>query len=113
MPCRQSSPDLIKLFNKYHDKGLEIIGVADDDTYQDEWKKAIENDKVGIWYNVLRGLEKNAAEEIDKTKSINDMYNVNLLPTKILIDQSGMIIGTYIGTEADEKLEKKLKKIFE
>lgn len=113
VPCRQTSPDLIKLFNKYHDKGLEIIGVADDDTEQGEWKKAIENDKVGIWYNVLRGLKKNTMEEIDKTKSINDMYNVHLLPTKILIDQSGMIIGTYEGTEADEKLEKKLSKIFE
>ncbi len=113
VPCRQSLPGLIQLFNKYHDKGLEIIGVADDDTSQDEWKQAIENDKVGIWYNVLRGLKKSALGDIDKTKSINDLYNVNLLPTKILIDQSGSIIGTYVGTEADEKLEKKLQKIFE
>ena len=113
VPCRQSSPNLIKLFNKYHNKGLEIISVADDDFTQNEWKKAIENDKVGIWCNILRGLKKDTLGEIDKTNSINDIYNVSLLPTKILIDQLGMIIGTYVGTEADEKLEKKLQKIFE
>lgn len=113
VPCRKSSPDLIKLFNKYHDKGLEIIGVADDDFEQLEWRKAIENDKIGIWYNVLRGLKKNKLEEIDKTESLNDIYNVHALPTRILIDHSGMIIGTYEGTDADEKLQKKLSKLFE
>lgn len=113
MPCRKSSPDIIKLFNKYHDKGLEIIGVADDDFEQLEWRKAIENDKIGIWYNVLRGLKKNKLEEIDKTESLNDIYNVHALPTRILIDHSGMIIGTYEGTDADEKLQKKLSKLFE
>lgn len=113
VPCRKSSPDLIKLFNKYHNKGLEIIGVADDDFKELEWRKAIENDKIGIWYNVLRGLKKNKLEEIDKTESLNDIYNVHALPTRILIDHSGMIIGTYEGTDADEKLQKKLSKLFE
>lgn len=112
IPCRQSSPNLIKLFNKYHGKGLEIISIADDDSAQDEWKKAIKNDNVDIWFNVLRGIKKNAVGEVDKSKSINDIYNVSALPTKILIDQSGIIIGTYIGTEADKKLEEKLKKYF-
>lgn len=113
VPCRKSSPKLIQLFNKYHLLGLEIIGVADDDFKTEEWTKAIESDKIGIWYNVLRGLQKNKGEEVDKTKSINDMYNVQVLPAKVLIDHSGIIIGRYEGTEADEKLEKKLSKIFE
>ena len=113
IPCRQSSPDLIKLFNKYHGKGLEIISIADDDYAQDEWKKAIKNDKIDIWYNVLRGIKKNAVGEIDKSKSLNDIYDVSVLPTKILIDQSGIIIGTYKGTEADKKLAEKLQKLFQ
>ncbi len=112
VPCRKSFPHLIGLFNKYHNKGLDIIGVADDDFMQDAWKKAIENDKVGIWYHILRGIKKNKVEEVDKTESINDAFNVNILPTKILIDQKGIIIGRYEGTEADHKLEKILQEIF-
>jgi len=112
VPCRKNFPSLIKLFNKYHDKGLEIIGVGDNDFKQEAWKKAIENDKVGIWHHVLRGLQKNEIEEIDKTKSINDQYNVHLLPTKILIDQSGLIIARYQGEEGDAALGSKLQEIF-
>ncbi len=113
LPCRKNFPGLIKLYNKYHGKGLEIIGVADNDFKQEQWKKAIEKDKVGIWHHVLRGLQENELGEIDKSKSINEQYNVNLLPTKILIDKSGLIIGRYEGIEGDEALEKKLKSIFE
>ncbi|MEO6720483.1 MAG: TlpA disulfide reductase family protein [Ferruginibacter sp.] len=113
VPCRQNFPHLLKLYAKYHNKGLEIIGVADNDFQQVAWKRAIENDKIGIWHNVLRGLQKSEMEAIDKTNSINDKYNVSLLPTKVLIDPSGIIIGRYEGTEGDEQLELKLKEIFE
>ncbi|NJM80653.1 MAG: hypothetical protein HC854_15455 [Flavobacterium sp.] len=30
MPCRQNSPYLIELYKKYKDKGLRIVGIADD-----------------------------------------------------------------------------------
>lgn len=113
VPCRENFPHLINLYEKYHQKGLEIIGVADNDFKQEAWKKAIENDKVGIWYHILRGLQKNEMGVIDKTKSINDKYNTHVLPTKILIDQSGLIVGRYEGTDGDKELENKLREIFE
>jgi len=113
VPCRKNFPSLIKLYNKYHDKGLEIMGVADNDFKEEAWKKAIESDKVGMWHHVLRGLQKNEKGEIDQTKSINEKYNIMLLPTKILIDPSGIIIGRYKGTEGDGLLEVKLQEIFE
>ena len=30
-PCRQNNPRLVKLYNKYHEKGLEIYGISLDD----------------------------------------------------------------------------------
>ena len=30
-PCRHNNPRLVKLYNKYHDKGLEIYGVSLDE----------------------------------------------------------------------------------
>jgi thiol-disulfide isomerase/thioredoxin len=31
VPCRQSTPHIIELFKKYHNQGLDIIGIAEDD----------------------------------------------------------------------------------
>lgn len=113
VPCRKSFPRLIQMYDKYHDKGLEVIGVADDDFSKDLWRKAIEKDGISIWYNVLRGLERGNDGSTIATNSINNKYFVQVLPTKILIDPKGIIIAVYKGSDTDEKLEKKLIEIFD
>ncbi len=55
VPCREGTPHLIQLFKKYHEKGLEIIGISDDYNIE-AWKIAVENDKVSIWYHILSGI---------------------------------------------------------
>lgn len=113
VPCRQGNSHLIALFKKYHDKGLDIIGVSDDEDIE-AWKTAVKKDKIGIWYNIL-GLKKDKDEKIDDSNRIGQMYGVQTLPTKILIDKSGMIIGRYGGTggEDEKALDAKLNEIFE
>lgn len=113
IPCRASTPNLIKLFNRYHEKGLDIIGVADDDSRKDQWIKAIMDDHANIWYNILRGSFVDTNGIINRSASINDIFDVQELPTRILIDREGYIIARFIGTENDPKLEKKLQQIFE
>ncbi|MFD2036277.1 TlpA disulfide reductase family protein [Belliella marina] len=112
VPCRKGNPHLIQLHQKYHDKGFEIIGISDDDSNHDAWKKAIEVDKIGIWKHALRGLK------IDRTEgfkiledAISEGYDIHFLPTKILIDPQGIIIGRF-GSE-EEELDKLLEEIFE
>ena len=39
------NPKLVKLYNKYHDKGFEIYGVSLDEDAK-SWKKAVRNDKL-------------------------------------------------------------------
>ncbi len=109
VPCREGTPQLIQLFKKYHKKGLEIIGISDD--YNTEaWKIAVEKDSISIWYNILSGA--NLQTEIDDTSQINKKYGVQVLPTKFLIDRTGMIIGRYTGTDEEPALAEKLKAIF-
>ncbi|MEO7049801.1 MAG: TlpA disulfide reductase family protein [Ferruginibacter sp.] len=112
LPCRQTSSHLINLFKKYHGQGLEIIAIADDDSQPDVWKQAIIKDNVNIWYNILneRKVDKNGT--INNFESINDKYGIQVLPTKILIDKNGLIIGRYEGTELGITLENKFKEIF-
>ncbi|TSD66015.1 AhpC/TSA family protein [Inquilinus sp. KBS0705] len=102
VPCRESTPHLILLFNKYHRAGLDVIAIAANDK-PDDWRRAIKKDNTGIWYNVL---------DKDKPNSLTETYSVNLFPTKILIDNEGTIIGRYDGTQAANALDSKLAEIF-
>ncbi|WP_299549208.1 TlpA disulfide reductase family protein [Seonamhaeicola sp.] len=115
VPCRKGNPHLIELYKKYHLKGLEILGVSDDDRNHDKWRKAVEKDQIGIWHHVLRGLEldPNTRQQINKHKDISEGYNISSLPTKILVDPDGIIIGRYGsggGTDAD--MDRDLAELF-
>ncbi len=112
VPCRKGNPHLLSLYSKYKDKGLEIVGVSDDDSNEQAWKKAVEQDQIGVWRHVLRGL-KRVGNDFDRSGDRSDAYGIHTLPTKILIDKNGMIVGRYGGGgENDEAMDKKLAEIF-
>lgn len=112
IPCRQNSVNLIKLYRQYHKKGLEIIGISDD-TDSLIWRKTIEKEGIGIWHNTL-SIKKDENDRINNTKKISQIYDVNFLPTNILIDTTGVIIGRFgLAQEGDdESINVTLKKIF-
>jgi len=112
VPCRKGNPHLLSLYSKYKDKGLEIIGVSDDDMNHEAWKKAVAQDNIGVWKHILRGL-KRTATGYDKSADISEPYAIHTLPTKILIDKNGIIVGRYGGGgENDEAMDRKLAEIF-
>jgi peroxiredoxin len=80
-PCRHNNPRLIKLYKKYHGKGLEIYGVSLDEDV-DSWKKAVIHDKLA-WVQVIddRGWEALSASK----------YGVEMIPSSFLIDRQGVI----------------------
>lgn len=109
VPCRKGNPHLKELYAKYKDKGIEFVGIADDDRAEDKWKEAVAKDGIGIWKHVRRGL-KYANGTYDRSSDISENFGIHTLPTKILIDKNGMIIGRY--GEQEEGLNRKLKEIF-
>ena len=115
VPCRKGNPHMISLYNKYKDKGFDIIGVADDDGKPLAWQGAVTKDSIGIWHHVLRGLDWNLIRKHQTNpKDISDKFGIHSLPTKILIDPSGKIIGrfgdSFGGT--DDDMDKMLASIF-
>ena len=79
-PCVQSIPTLKEVYAKYHDKGLEIIGISQD-TKAKEWKSFVAENEM-TWINVLSG----------RGKVLRD-YRVQFIPTVFLIDcQTGEIL---------------------
>lgn len=104
-PCRASHPALINLYNKYQSHNFTIIGIAQDDNNKDGWKRAIMQDAINNWYNILDGSNAFLA---DTSEVLSQLYKIDVIPTKILIGKDGKIIGRYVGDEFKE-LEKKLK----
>jgi len=82
-PCRAENPNVVNVYNKYHDKGLNIIGVSLDKTAE-AWKKAIEEDGL-TWHHVS-----NIAYFDD---AIAKLYNVNAIPAAFLLDENGVIVA--------------------
>lgn len=110
LPCRKGNPHLRQLYAKYKPKGFEVIGVASDDGHEDKWRKAVEQDSIGIWKHVLTGYDPVAR---DRSRAIGTRYSIESLPTQILIDPKGMIIGRYGEGEAETRaLDQKLESIF-
>ena len=113
VPCRKGNPHLLSLYSKYKDKGLEIIGVSDDDGKPEAWQKAVEKDGIGVWKHVLRGLKYDGKGNFDRSDDISENFGIHSLPTKILIDPNGVIIGRYGGGgEDDAAMDKKFAEIF-
>ena len=96
-PCRIENPNLVNLYDKYHDNGLEIISISlDSETQRFAWIKAIEKDQLN-WFN------------ISNLKSWNDpiaqLYGVNSIPATFIIDQDGVLIDKQLrGRQLDERI---------
>ncbi len=83
-PCRMENPNVVAVYNKYHDKGLNIISVSlDKAEMKDKWIQAIADDKMD-WYHVS-----NLQFWQDP---IAGQYGVRAIPATFLLDENGIII---------------------
>ncbi|HZX59467.1 MAG TPA: TlpA disulfide reductase family protein [Mucilaginibacter sp.] len=105
-PCRESNSHLVDLYKKYQGKGLNIIGIAWDDDTKEAWKKAMKKDKLTLWPNVLCG--------VGTDNDIGEKYAIHFVPTRILINPDGKIIGRFGDNDshADLLLDRQLVAIF-
>jgi len=104
VPCRDAVPHLKELYSKYHAAGLDVLAIAVDDK-PEAWKKAIETDGTGLWYNIMQDPDVK-----NKPTQINTRYDVHLFPTKILVGKDGVIIDRYVDDVS--LLDKKLAELF-
>ncbi len=96
-PCRKENPNLVKIYNKFKEKGLEIYAVSLDKE-KESWLAAIEQDKL-TWVHVsdLKYWDSEAAK----------IYNINAIPSNYLLDKNGVILKKDLkGTELEEYLNK-------
>lgn len=99
-PCRGENPNVVKVYEEYHPKGLEILSVSLDSD-KDAWLKAIEDDHLS-WNHVsdLKGWQCEAAQ----------LYAVNGIPHLIVLDENNVIVAKNLrGEELKNKIAELLK----
>lgn len=98
-PCRKENPNVVAQYNKYKNKGFDILGVSLDRDYN-AWLRAIEQDGLP-WRHIsdLKGWQSAHAA----------LYSVTSIPQTLLVDREGKIIARNL---RGEQLGQKLQEIF-
>ncbi|OYU80647.1 MAG: peroxiredoxin [Flavobacterium sp. BFFFF1] len=100
-PCRKENPNVVKLYNDYHAKGLNIISVSLDKDGT-KWKEAIAKDNL-TWTHIsnLQFWE----------DPIAVMYNIKSIPATFVLDEKGKIVAKDLrGEELRAKIASLLDK---
>jgi thiol-disulfide isomerase/thioredoxin len=97
-PCKIETPWLVEMQNQYGAQGLQIVGVAMDDSGKDEIARFAKD--MGMNYPVLLGKE-----------AVGDAYGgVPALPESFFIGRDGKIVDKIIGLEGRSEIETAIKK---
>jgi thiol-disulfide isomerase/thioredoxin len=96
-PCRAENPNVVKVFEKYKEKGFHIIGVSLDRPGQKEkWLKAIHDD--GLAWTQVSDLQ-------FWNNEVAKLYGIQAIPQNLLLDPEGRIIAKNVrGEELDQKV---------
>ena len=98
-PCRIENPNLVRLYKRMHDKGLEIVGVSLDKN-QSSWARAIEDD--GLSWNHVSNLKY-------WRDPIALLYGVRSIPAAFVLNKDGVIVAKNLrGAQLDAKIEELL-----
>lgn len=98
-PCRMENPNVVRMYNKYNEKGFEVFGVSLDRKKED-WVAAIAQDGL-TWTHVsdLAYFNSEAAR----------IYNIQAIPATYLVGPDGKIIAKNLrGASLEQKLEEVL-----
>jgi len=100
VPCRRENPLLKELYEKYHEKGLEIIGISLDKDRKN-WVNAIKTDKIS-WIQVT-DFKANESEVVK-------LYDIKSIPSNFLLDTQGKIVAKNL---QGEDLRRKLASLIQ
>ena len=122
--CHDAAPELLRLYRRYHARGLEIVGLAFEatgDTAVDARQARRYRDKFGIRFPILlAGINDN--ESI--ATALPQLQDVTAFPTTVLVGRDGRVRRIYAGFhrstgpesgrlgELEAEIEKLLKEPF-
>ena len=106
--CHDEAPVLEKLYRKYHDQGLEIVGLAyeyTDDTARSLQQIGIYREKFAITFPLLLSGTTDSGQI---AKTLPQLEHFGAFPTSIYVDRSGRvraILAGFTGPSTGEKFQ--------
>jgi peroxiredoxin len=98
-PCRMENPNVVKMYNKYKDKGFAIYGVSLDKD-MNAWTAAIKKDGLSWTHGSDLKYWNSAAAQL---------YGVSAIPATYLLDKDGKVIAKNLrGPSLEAKLSELL-----
>ncbi|HEX6961800.1 MAG TPA: TlpA disulfide reductase family protein [Lacipirellula sp.] len=101
-PCRAEIPNVLDMYEKYHDKGFEVLGVSLDRTPEDA-KKYVAQNKLP-WDSLFPSNE----EERFWNHPLVEYYGISGIPTAILVGKDGKVVHM---NARDENLREALQRL--
>ena len=99
-PCRMENPNVVRVYQKYHDKGFEVFSVSLDNS-REKWVQAIRKDNL-LWPNHVSDLR-------GWSSAGGRLYGISSIPATVLVGRDGKVLARNLrGAE----LERKLAEIF-
>lgn len=84
-PCREENPNIVKVYNKYHDQGFNVIGISlDREDQRDRWLQAIKDDNLS-WPQISNLQFWN--------EPIAQLYGIRAIPAAFILDENGVIVA--------------------
>jgi peroxiredoxin len=84
-PCRAEIPSFVNLRERYHDRGLEVIGISLDEGDQDAVAAFAERFKIS--YPIVMGT----------MQTVDAFGPMDAIPTTFIIDRAGKIRARHVG----------------
>lgn len=99
-PCRIENPNIVRIYNEYHDEGFNVVGISlDREDQRDRWLQAIEEDNL-TWPQIshLQFWQEPIAQ----------LYGVRAIPAQFILDEKGVIVAKDL---RGDDLEAKVKEL--
>jgi thiol-disulfide isomerase/thioredoxin len=99
-PCREETPDVVAAYQKYHDKGFEIVGVSLDQSKDALLLYTKANQMVWPQYFDGKGW----------SNDISSRFGIDSIPAMWLVDKNGMLVTMDGREDLAGQIEKLLAK---
>lgn len=91
--CRKDAPNIIAMYGKYHQKGVEFVGVSFDKNH-DAWKNGVE--KLGIPYLQVSDLKSM------RESAVASAYCIKWIPSVYVVGPQGnVVLSTVVSDKVD------------
>jgi len=103
-PCREEFPDLVKLYHKYRDQGLVVLGFSMDDTDSiDQVRKFIRDTQADFPHYLVD------AQDLENFINAVDQDWPGAIPTTFIYDRKGKLAKRLIGSQELGDFEREVK----